>query len=123
MTETRDLIEQELPADSTFTQSVVGSHAPAEESTLLKLDSSLTIAEVAGLQGSMRSLLESAMTLTLNGSSVEQVDGAGIQLLAAFINEAANRRIEIHWTGVSLPLRSAAVQLSLDAFLGLEECA
>ena len=83
------------------------------------LSEDLTIADAAAIHQSMLDVLRSASSVTLDGSEVEQVDGAGIQLLAAFMKEAAERQIEIRWQGVSDPLRSAAAQLGLGDFLRL----
>jgi ABC-type transporter Mla MlaB component len=86
---------------------------------VLDLGSSLTIAEAACLQKIMLNLFESVSVMSLNGSDIEQVDGAGIQLLAAFMKEAAERQIEVRWSGVSDRLWSAATQLGLADLLGL----
>ena len=86
---------------------------------LIDLASSLTIAEVSSLKKTILDLFRSASGVTLDGSEIEQVDGAGIQLLAAVMKEAGERQIEIRWSGASQQLRSAATQLGLDELLGL----
>ena len=86
---------------------------------LLDLASSLTIAEVSSLKKTILDLFRSASGVTLDGAEIEQVDGAGIQLLAAVMKEAGERQIEIRWSGASQQLRSAATQLGLDELLGL----
>jgi len=87
---------------------------------VLDLESSLTISEAACLQRLMLNLFESASVVTLDGSGVEQVDGAGVQLLAAFMKEAAERQVEVRWSGVSDRLWSAATQLGLAEVLDLK---
>ncbi|HXK55100.1 MAG: STAS domain-containing protein [Gammaproteobacteria bacterium] len=90
------------------------------EMQALELESSVTISNVAPLQQSMQALFEASVTLVaLDGREVEQVDGAGVQLLAAFLKEATERRVGVQWTGASDRLRSAAIQLGLNAELGL----
>ena len=87
---------------------------------VFNLNSSLTIAEVTGLKQAMLDLYKSSDLLTLDGSEIEHVDGAGVQLLAAFVKEAAERRIDIRWSGASERLQSAVLQLGLDMVLDLK---
>ena len=71
------------------------------------------------VQQKMLELLKTESALILDGAEVEQIDGAGIQLLAVFMKEAGERNIAIRWSGVSDRLRLAADQLGLGGFLGL----
>lgn len=86
---------------------------------IFDLDSSLTISDVFGLRRTLLELLRSSPEVALDGSNVEQVDCAGIQLLAVFFREAVERQLEIRWRGVSDQLRSSARQLGLDNLLQL----
>lgn len=86
---------------------------------VFNLESSLTIVEAASMQQSMLNLFSSTFGVILDGSEVEQVDAAGIQLLAVIMKKAAERQIEIRWSGASDQLCSAAAQLGLDDLLSL----
>ncbi|MCB1881142.1 MAG: STAS domain-containing protein [Gammaproteobacteria bacterium] len=86
----------------------------------LDLEGSLTIAEVGGLQQVLLNMLNGTGSINLRGGEVNRVDGAGVQLLAALMKEAAQRRMQVHWIDSSTALRTAAAQLGLDRALGLD---
>lgn len=86
----------------------------------LDLESSLTIAEVGGLYLTMLEMLNGVGAIKLRAEDVDRVDGAGMQLLAALIKEAAQRRVQVHWINASAALRTAAAQLGLVSAIGLD---
>jgi phospholipid transport system transporter-binding protein len=57
--------------------------------------------------------------MAIDGSAVERIDTAGLQLLAAFFLDMGARQKSIRWCGASESLRSAARQVGLDGLLGL----
>lgn len=57
--------------------------------------------------------------IELDGSAVERIDTAGLQLLAAFFLEIGARGQAVRWCGVSDVLRNGARQIGLDGVLGL----
>ena len=55
----------------------------------------------------------------LDGSAIERIDTAALQVLAAFSRESRNRDIELAWAGVSDSLRNASTLLGLTQELGI----
>jgi len=88
---------------------------------VLQLDSCLTIAEVGPLAEQFAGVFDSGSNLTLNGSEIEQIDGAGIQLLVVLMQEAAAQQARIAWSGTTVVLREAAAQLGLAELLNLQQ--
>ncbi|MGE5452094.1 MAG: lipid asymmetry maintenance protein MlaB [Acidobacteriota bacterium] len=70
----------------------------------LVLDGDLTVFAVAALKDRWMAALNEDVSLTLDGSGVSEVDGAGIQLLLSTCKEAQQR-------GGSLTLQSPSAQL------------
>jgi ABC-type transporter Mla MlaB component len=56
----------------------------------------------------------------VDGTRVEQVDTAGLQLLVAFAQAQARAGRTLQWTGVSEPLLRGSRRLGTDALLGLD---
>jgi len=88
---------------------------------VLELDSCLTIAEVGPLAEQLAGVFDSGGSLVLNGSEIEQIDGAGIQLLAVLMKEAAAQQAQVAWSGTTVVLREAAAQLGLAELLHLQQ--
>ncbi|MCW8890123.1 MAG: STAS domain-containing protein [Sedimenticola sp.] len=59
--------------------------------------------------------------LRLDGSDIEQLDGAGLQLLASLILEAREAKKTIEWEGASDELLASAHLLGLSGLLGLDQ--
>lgn len=85
------------------------------------LGESLTIMEVAEMHQRLIQLLDAGETIELSASDTENIDGAGLQLLATFIKDAKNRGIQINWGKSSDAVREAAGQVGLSVVLGLTE--
>lgn len=85
--------------------------------TILSLGDSLTIVGVAELHQKMATALESGKSLLLQGGEIKQIDGAGLQLLAAFIKEAMEIGVGIRWEGLSDTLQQNARRLGLNEIL------
>ena len=84
---------------------------------VFNLGGNLTIAGVAELQRDMISILESGGPVVLQGGEIKQIDGAGLQLLAAFIQEAMESDVSIRWDGLSDTLRQNTRLLGLTEIL------
>ncbi len=119
---------QEMGTSAESADDGVGLNAtsPAVEATALDakenvvtLGESLTIQEVAGMLETLRRSLELGGTVTLNAGDLDQVDGAGIQLLCTFVKEAVNQHIEVKWSATAEKLQSAAELLGLLEVLNL----
>lgn len=91
-----------------------------ENSLSLELPSSLTIADVGEIYALLRDALQQDAEVTLDGSSVDVIDGAGIQLLAALFKEASEKQLTIRWSGASDPVVQAAAQMGLSSVLMLD---
>jgi anti-anti-sigma regulatory factor len=89
----------------------------AGKEAMLDLGATLTISRVAEMHAKMTALLGSSGSLTLQGGGIEQIDGAGLQLLAAMIKEAAETGVEIRWDGISNSLHQGARQLGMHEIL------
>jgi anti-anti-sigma regulatory factor len=59
--------------------------------------------------------------IILDGGEVEQVDGAGLQLLVALMKEASTSKVKVTWKAASDVLRNSAAQLGVAEILGLAE--
>lgn len=88
---------------------------------VLNLGDSLTIAGVAELHQKMSTILETGEAITMQGNEIKQIDGAGLQLLAALIKEAVELGVEIRWGGISDSLRQGVRQLGLNEALMQED--
>ncbi len=97
----------------------VEATAPAAKENVVTLGESLTIQDVAGMLETLRRSLELGGTVTLNAGELDQVDGAGIQLLCTFVKEAVNQHIEVKWVATAEKLQSAAELLGLAEVLNL----
>ncbi len=61
-----------------------------------------------------------ASEIVLDGSKIEQIDGIGLQLLAAIFKQASNSGVRVSWRGVSDALLVSADQLGLVEILHLD---
>lgn len=87
----------------------------------LVLESSLTIADVGEYHGVMSSYLEGGEPLTIDGSRVDAVDGAGLQLLSAFVKELIQKGTGVTWDGASETLLRAAQHMGVSSTLQLDQ--
>ena len=79
----------------------------------------LGIAGVAGLHEELRARLDAGQPTRFLAAEVGRVDGAALQLLAAFARESAGRGQPVEWAEPSAALRRAAHLLGLGTMLGL----
>jgi len=109
---TRDVLDATSP--------VAATEPGATDEGLVDLEQSLTIAEVSEWHEKIMGLCDTEDQLSLKGGDLEIVDGAGLQLLAATMKEAAERHIVVTWFSVSDQLKRAAESVGLAAALGLD---
>ncbi len=83
-------------------------------------DDSLDITLVAGYFEQFSQLLNEQKSIILNGADIERVDGAGLQLLAAFFKSAELLQISVQWQGVSDSLKHGAEISGLTGVLALD---
>ena len=79
----------------------------------LQLDSRLTIAQAADLHRSLAARLADGEPLVLDGSRVEEIDTAVLQLLASLWRTARERGIPCAWLTASDALRHAAALIGV----------
>jgi anti-anti-sigma regulatory factor len=91
--------------------------SPVSDAFYLKLDASCTLRESADLQFSL--VAAGGDPVVVDGSGVERVDTAGLQLLVALARRQrqAGRRLE--WKAASPELRKCGERLGLVEALGL----
>ncbi|HOP15955.1 MAG TPA: STAS domain-containing protein [Gammaproteobacteria bacterium] len=88
---------------------------------LLVLPASLTIAEVGEMHTVLMNHLGNAAAVKFDGSSVEIIDGAGLQLLTAFVKTATEKALMVTWHGASETLGQAARRIGVDSILKLPD--
>ncbi|WJW76421.1 STAS domain-containing protein [Thiohalobacter sp. IOR34] len=79
----------------------------------------IDIAMVNDLKGRLAEYVSGPAPLLLDGSEVQRVDAAGLQLLCAFIQTAIGSGTQLGWADVSEPLREAARLTGLETGLAM----
>lgn len=83
--------------------------------SILQLPSNFTISAVGEVHNKMTSIFDLDKTvIEIDGSQVESVDTAGIQLLHAFENNAMAKDKEIHWTQESEKIATTSKFLDIN---------
>ena len=82
--------------------------------------SSPTIRTVTSLQAELAERLDDSGAIQIDGSGVDRVDTAALQLLAVFVRDVRAEAREVEWIGSSAGLRKAANGLGLNTALGLD---
>ncbi len=90
-------------------------NAPTEA---LLLDSA-AVRIAAKLKGELLPLLAAGAVARIDGSAVERIDTATLQVLAAFSRDMRASSRPVEWCGQSAVLERAAKALGLSATLGL----
>lgn len=90
------------------------------QKTTVSCGTDLNIQNAQGLKERLIKALSKAPTCTLNGSKVERVDSAGMQLLIAFFKEAEQSNVTIKWQAPSESLIKAGRLLGVIEPLKLE---
>jgi phospholipid transport system transporter-binding protein len=76
------------------------------------------ITDVIDMHRQLRDALN-VSPVVLDGTTVDRVDTAALQLLVAFQRDAQKRGHQVSWAGASAPLYDAASQLGLAQTLAL----
>ena len=94
--------------------------AAADDGAVVALGDTLDIAHVSALYERLSGALNQGREPALDGSELERVDAAGLQLLCAYGRELKSHGHAIEWRGEPAEaLREAAVLLDLQETLGL----
>jgi anti-anti-sigma regulatory factor len=113
----RDPLAQVEDQDNAASPSSDGLQAAGGAAGPVALPPTLTIADAGEFHAVLEGVLHGAVPVTLDGSSVESVDGAGLQLLAGFIKSADESSLPVSWCGASERLREAAAIVGLGGVL------
>ena len=89
----------------------------------IELPAKLSIAQSLELHRSLTTRLTGAEPLLLDGSRVEEIDTAILQLLASAWISGAVRGVQCRWQGASPALRDAAMLIGVSEVLQLDGAA
>lgn len=100
-----------------------GAYATGAEANrdVLNLPADLTIVEVAAFHAEISFWLKADCSIAIDGKAVEAIDGAGVQLLAAFIKDRVACSRGVCWVNASDVLVRAATQMGLHQALLLDQ--
>jgi anti-anti-sigma regulatory factor len=85
------------------------------------LSADCTVAESAALKSGLLEILREPVSVTLDIASVQRIDTAGMQLIAAFVRERESLGLQIQWRGAAPAFTSAARLLGVASVLRLPE--
>jgi ABC-type transporter Mla MlaB component len=86
----------------------------------LVLTTSPSIRTVTSLQAELAERLDESGTVQIDGSAVDRIDTAALQLLAVFVRDLRAEARAVEWVGRSVGLQKAANGLGLSMLLGLD---
>ena len=87
----------------------------------VNLGSNLTVVDAEAQKIELLSVISDQVPVRLIAEDIEQVDGAGLQLLAAFFKEAKQKEVDVSWGNVSSALLDAVKMLGLTDVLNLQD--
>ena len=91
-------------------------------SNVYKFDAVMTVSQSVGLKEQFGDLLENnASDITLDGSAVENIDSAALQLLLTFLIELKARNCRVFWSHISPQLLGRSRALGLSTVFGIDE--
>jgi len=106
-----------IPARSTATASAAQGQAPAG----LKLEASCTLRDSIDMQFQLLAVDFGESDVVIDGSGVERIDTAGLQMLLSFVKHQAGRGKRVQWTGASPDLVRGSQLLGIAGMLALPE--
>ena len=101
----------------TMVESPAAADTAAAPRGKVLLGADCTIHEGAAIKAHMLEQLARDAPYEIDGSTVERVDAAGVQLLVAFALDCLERGVEFAWTGRSEALEAAIHMLGVSALL------
>ncbi len=105
--------------DDAVTDAAADVQAAGDGVAVLNLDSSLTVAETAGLQEILLAHVRSMTPLRIDAADVETIDTAGLQLIAALYKTGAAKGLQVTLQAPSERFTDAASRIGLGALFGL----
>jgi len=88
-------------------------------STTLTLSTECMVAEAAALKEQLLALLDEPQPVTLDVTSLQRIDTAGLQVITAFVRERTAQGRAVTWQGDAPVLATAAQLLGLTSLLRL----
>ncbi|HMA12590.1 MAG TPA: STAS domain-containing protein [Steroidobacteraceae bacterium] len=95
------------------------AQAPRSAPAGLKLEASCTLRDSMDMQFQLLAVDFGDADVLVDGSAVERIDTAGLQMLLAFTKYHAARGKPVRWTAASPELLRSSQVLGLDGMLGL----
>jgi ABC-type transporter Mla MlaB component len=77
------------------------------------------VSGASSLKDSLASLLDEPLPVTLDITTLQRIDTAGLQVITAFVRERAGHGRTVEWQGTAPVLTTAAQLLGLTSLLGL----
>ena len=87
----------------------------------LKLEASCTLRDSIDMQFQLLAVDFGDSDVLVDGSAVERIDTAGLQMLLSFTRHQATRGKSVKWTAVSAELGRGSQLLGLNSLLGLPD--
>lgn len=87
----------------------------------LKLEASCTLRDTIDMQFQLLAVDFGESDVRIDGSAVERIDTAGLQLLLAFVRHQSGRGKSVRWTAASPELLRGSQVLGLGDLLGLSD--
>lgn len=87
------------------------------DTTHVMLEAALGIRDARALHEKLNTVLTAATTVVLDGSRVERLDAAAMQVLAGFTRAARERGLALTWQSPSPALQQAARVLGFETIL------
>jgi len=87
---------------------------------VLVLPDNLTIVEVGEFHAELGRWLNAGGSVAIDGNAVEMIDGAGLQLMTAFVRDMQQRADKVYWINPSDALARAAGRMGLHKALMLD---
>ena len=97
------------------------SNARSSPAGVFVLSADCTVAESTALKSGLLEILREPTPVTLDIASVQRIDTAGIQLIAAFVRERDSLGLQVEWRGAAPAFTSAARLLGVASALRLPE--
>ncbi len=95
----------------------------AENQSVVELGESLDITAVAALRERLLDVLALNEPVTLDATSTQQIDTAGLQVLCSFARSATEQGVSVTWAGQTELIGARARLLGLGDWLGLPAAA
>jgi anti-anti-sigma regulatory factor len=87
----------------------------------LRLEASCTLRDSIDMQFQLLAVDFGDSDVLVDGSAVERIDTAGLQMLVSFAKHQASRGKPVRWAAVSAELSRGSQLLGLDDLLGLAQ--